>query len=116
MSPEAQRIAIAKACGWKDGGFGPIGTLHDPKGCTCFDGKGCWIPDYLNDLNAMASAELDCIFTKGRGMVYGRNLSKVCEKEGGFEHLNVHLDRWGFSAKADQRAEAFLKTLNLWVD
>lgn len=41
MTPEAQRIAIAEACGWQLLG----GMWHHP--------IGGFIPDYLNDLNAM---------------------------------------------------------------
>ncbi len=64
MNAEAQRIAIAEACGWK-----VIGTkMHifgnpDDELCksTCAFGDSYgnrndeidWIPDYLDDLNAM---------------------------------------------------------------
>lgn len=51
MNPEAQRIAIAKACGWThivfDRGWKST-DLGD------FQAK---IPDYLNDLNTMHEAE-----------------------------------------------------------
>lgn len=40
MTPEAQRIAIAEACGWAHASVGPF--AH---------------PDYLTDLNAMHEAE-----------------------------------------------------------
>ncbi len=95
MKPEAQRIAIAEACGWD--------------GVT----KGCWgippegrpaipIPFYLTDLNAMHEAEKTL-----RGMQwhdYVQNLKALlCDDA----VVLIH-------ATAAQRAEAILKTLNLW--
>ncbi len=59
------------------------------------------IPDYLNDLNAMHEAE----GTLNRGSGY--------HETGGYGLYLVALDH-DVSATAAQRAEAFLKTLNLW--
>ena len=52
MTPEAQRIAIAEACGWsyeKNETYAPDGAF--------WWSKNPEFPDYLNDLNAMHEAE-----------------------------------------------------------
>ena len=51
MNAEAQRIAIAKACGWT---VTANGWWIDPEDKS---GGLADCPDYLNDLNAMAEAE-----------------------------------------------------------
>ena len=96
MSPQAQRIAIAEACGIvsKD----KWGSLYKtPRGIL----RDC--PDYLADLNAMHEAEkvimhADLLFE------YGMHIST--------DHDYEHLLR----ATAAQRAEAFLRTLGKWED
>ncbi len=107
MTPESQRIAIAQECGWivqyelypNDSGYPPNTPT---KGVPCTP-----LPDYINDLNAMHEAEkvlkldIDDIL-----------ISKVGEY---FDILEDLCDRPCF-ATASQRAEAFLRTLNLWKD
>jgi hypothetical protein len=108
MKPEQQRIAIAEACGWKNlrierlaGGSHVLGKC--PRDYTSSHGFAS-PPDYLNDLNAMHEAENLLINTEN------------------FEEYQSHL-AWcdhgkypEWRATAAQRAEAFLKTLNLWKD
>lgn len=108
MNPEAQRIAIAEACGWKlipeyyNGPDSPPEfTTVTPEGnhlCGFF-------PDYLNDLNAMHEAEK--VLREGhsvRWQVYKDYLGVIC----GMENTpTIH-------ATAAQRAEAFLKTIGKW--
>jgi hypothetical protein len=48
MTPEAQQIVIAKACGWRKDKRG-LGWLTP-------SGEYSELPDYLNDLNAMHTA------------------------------------------------------------
>jgi hypothetical protein len=103
MKRQEQRIAIAKACGWHVSydpphyqGLHP--ELHEA------DDAPVALPDYLNDLNAMHEAEI-CLVDQGKGADYGKHLAAM---SGGY--LSRHL------ASAAQRAEAFLKTLNLWID
>jgi hypothetical protein len=96
MKPKEQRIAIAKACGWK---VRKNAHLAKPQG-------GEWqymdeIPDYLNDLNAMHEAEKWLI--EDDQHAYGCYCIDLQEEYGNTVHLT-----------ASQRAEAFLKTLNLW--
>jgi len=96
MNTEAQRIAIAEACGWKKESNG-IRSL----------------PDYLNDLNAMHEAEKvlskddwDDKFYHWIGFVVsGGREAQLWE----YRKLVVH-------ASAAQRAEAFLRTIGKWKD
>lgn len=116
MNPEAQRIAIAEACGWT--GVEPMRAAFDsPVGnpphapLECVQQHWRWsIPDYLNDLNAMASAEkhLDSkdftaahLYWKNLCGVYGRSWDGSCTWEVVF-------------ATAAQRAEAFLRAIGKW--
>jgi hypothetical protein len=109
MGPEQQRIAIAEACGWNHW-FNGWNKLDDntPPLVLTED-----LPDYLNDLNAMHEAEkmLEGGRTWNR---YTDELGKAC-----YYNPSVHclrsLANIIVSATAAQRAEAFLRTLNLWV-
>ena len=104
MKPEEQRIAIAEACGWitlKNGtdGFAPkdrkINIL-----CDIYDP----LPDYLNDLNAMHEA-VETL--RGKDGPQWFDFQRI---------LMIECGSWMncIQASAAQRAEAFLKTLNLW--
>jgi len=105
MSPEAQRIAIAEACGfinvrmWSESCIGSMGVSDEGK---YWGSLG--VPDYLNNLNAMHEAE------------------KVIGPIKGIEFC-YHLNEMGMSgeweiltATAAQRAEAFLKTIGKWKE
>ena len=95
MKPEEQRIAIAGVCGWK----------KIPDGRWNLDGKvEPFLPDYLNDLNAMYEAEK--VLVNIQWGAYGEHLRRLCDKT----------TSWPYHATASQKAEAFLKTLNLWTE
>ena len=113
MNTDAQRIAIAEACGWKY-------IDNDPDQYPYWLApKGDWrygdlldaelfpkaFPDYLNDLNAMHGAEkvLDQNFN------YHLTLTKICTGYGVREFLGSAIQ-----ATAAQRAEAFLRTIGKW--
>ena len=117
MKTEEQRIAIAEACGWKFSGHPDIETqcvgwtlgsspwALNPKGdmVSRFE-----CPDYLNDLNAMHEAEKVRFFGESDeqlrdSIIYIGWLGKLTNDDPWF-------------ATAAQRAEAFLRTLNLWKD
>ena len=109
MTPEAQRIAIAEACGWKHGGeYGAM--WHHPKGPPVG-----FIPEFLSDLNAMHEAE-KLLSDKGESVrqCYLDNLciatnGESAEMDGSYKEV------WAMCyATATQRCEAFLGTLNLW--
>ena len=111
MKPEKQRIAIAEACGWK---------MHDHPDCLAK--KEGWvsrawetwvmnpsgllvfkhdIPDYPNDLNAMAEAENLVL----RSAQQCRDFADVLDDGNG-----------GHFATSAQRAEAFLRTIGKWEE
>ena len=97
MTTEQQRIAIAEACEKTPVHLYPIGTypIHL---ADC-------LPDYLNDLNAMHEAEK--ILTDDQHITYRNILANVIGDV-------TFFCRKYTSATAAQRAEAFLRTLNLW--
>jgi len=110
MKPEEQRIAIAKACGWK--------LVDGSQVCWSKDGGKTYdlqFPDYLNDLDAMAEAEVrlhlnaDKRALPARWRQYRDELAKVV---GCAWYQSAELLR----STAAQRAEAFLRTLNLWKE
>jgi len=92
MTPEQQRLAIANVCKVKAlySYALPARTLH------------CDVPDF-SDLNAMH--EVEKMLTDEQYSYYGWHLLG----EGKIPCREV------LSATALQRAEAFLKTLNLWT-
>lgn len=100
MKPEQQRIAIAEACGWK----------QIPDGRWKLDGKvELFLPNYLNDLNAMNSAVLQKFNGPAHeGWAFIDNLRVAC----GIPHSSACMAL--VCATAAERAEAFLRTLNLW--
>jgi hypothetical protein len=96
MTPDQQRIEIATACGWTD--------------TQIIDGKygQTDVPDYIGDLNAMHEAE-KVLTDKGVNAwwAYVANINRNNPRPFGSETA-VH-------ATAAQKAEAFLRTLNLWT-
>ena len=137
MNEEKQRILIAEACGWKDiekigDVYGkrrwefytnePNGYPDDSYGCGSIVGRNpqrserlIHLPDYLNDLNAMNEAE--SILEEGLFE------EKYVVELGRLFYLKGH-GPWKWSecpacivkASAEQRAEAFLKTIGKWED
>jgi len=104
MNKEQQRIKIAEACGYTHVRIikaieGPpdIGIGHHPT-------EPHSVPDYRNDLNAMHEAEK--IFKLGMRNRYDAELGLIAQRDYCFI--------WETSAA--QRAEAFLRTLDLWEE
>lgn len=100
MTPEAQRIAIAEACGYKGVGEN--------------EADMCGIPDYLSDLNAMREAEALLNFDQQK-----RFIEWLVERTMHDEYCTEMLwdSAWIAShARASNRAEAFLRALNKWTD
>lgn len=116
MKPERQRIKIAEACGYLDIHRCTRNMKARPDGvCLCGtkDGPSInyprdyeFIPDYLNDLNAMHEAER--ALAEDQLREYSDWLLVIVVAAG-------KPSGW-FNATAEQRAEAFLRTLNLWED
>ena len=110
MTTDQQRIAIATACGWTEiDGLSAKGLMGRPSGKICsFD----YLPDYLNDLNACHEAEK--VLTQDHMIDYSRHVGKAVTI-----HLPASRAAWMdfklINSTAAQRAEAFLRTLNLWT-
>lgn len=123
MSPEKQRIAIAVA----------LGITVIP--CTC--GSDPWrdaatgkhLPDYLNDLNACREFELFLMdlprFRDGGRFdidgyhEYCGHLWRIVAKKPSdayYHYSDLGAYEEVVSATADQRCEAFLRTLKLWQE
>jgi hypothetical protein len=98
MTPDKQRIAIATACGWTD--------------TQIIDGKygQTDVPDYLGDLNAMHEAEK--VLNAAQRITYA---DQLCILWTGRDDRAVPIWFWITEATAAQRAEAFIRTLNLWT-
>jgi hypothetical protein len=122
MTPEAQRIAIAKACGWKEpdhpevmkfkvGWSMPEKWWMCPQGVLRFKHD---MPDYLNDLNAAREAVLS--LPKGQRKSYVNELQDIVQRDNDDALVQPDLDFYWCNASAKQMSEAFLRTLNLWTD
>ena len=98
MTPEAQRIATAEACGWARNGSS--GNDEYPW-VKPVNGVAKSLPDYLNDLNDLnAMNEAECTLDGDQWDIYCTILESM--------------DGPAIGAVAWRRAEAFLKTLNLY--
>ena len=127
MKDEAQRIAIAEACGLE------VITKPNPENPKAWQAgyftdeaartrRLNWkssavvktVPDYLTDLNAMHEAEK--VLTGGSNSDYGFNLAEVLGIPEARSEWDTDTLQWIATATARQRAEAFLRTLNLWIE
>jgi hypothetical protein len=120
MTPDKQRTAIAEACGWREcwinqngEPWGFLGALHYSQS----------LPDYLNDLNAMREAEEVLAESQQSEFADRLNTShKVADltypepNTRGFRKALFSEAFHLIHATAAQRAEAFLKTLELWEE
>jgi hypothetical protein len=116
MTPESQRIAIAEACGWEFAPGYPQQLAQNKtagvpwqyiNGQHCADGTTLrGVPNYLTDLNAMHEAEKQLIAKSQQDrFMYYLQQGYASDQFWCIAH-----------ATAAQRAEAFLRTLNLWKD
>lgn len=125
MTPKQQQIKIAEACGWTHVEKEEGGAIYGcPKTKPMFDSCRLFaIPNYLNDLNAMHEAEKACLTTIPLVTDYGIRLVNALHREHK-KNPRIQDTSWripvvgncGWFATAAQRAEAFLKTLNLWEE
>jgi hypothetical protein len=125
MKTEAQRIAIAEACGWKfvKDDAKKYDYVENPQGGQCNReyamknvGPLC-VPDYLNDLNAMHEAEK--VLTLEQTKVYTLELFMILERSGDLRSVTQsqnYLFAYEWHATAAQRAEAFLRTIGKWEE
>lgn len=116
MTPVAQRIAIAKACGWKKDEWNewllPKGVLYRvTHRSSTGDSVTIAPPDYLSDLNAMH--EVEKVLTKKQWFNYVGRLHDLVMPDLGPDDSGVQTM---IHATAAQRAEAFLRTIGKWSD
>lgn len=122
MDPEQQRIAIGLACGWRRVNHAFCFWVS-PDGQTA---PGMILPDYLNSLDAMHDAEKVLVSWDDPANAghyvwkdsYGRYIGHLAQLTNS-QYFHPKADSTEFrkliSATAAQRAEAFLKCLNLWT-
>lgn len=122
MTPEQQRIAIATALGYinarvEDGHY-RASIAMNPEG-KFWGSRG--IPDYLQDLNAMHEAEIyamNHLLDSDGWEQYGKNLETfhpaACIWHPREEGIDYHDFATLMISTAAQRAEALLRTLNIW--
>jgi len=119
MTPEQQRIAIARACGWTN--VAPLivkNVKHEGDDITVgISSDDGWIPDYLNDLNAMHEAEQVLTYEQKRRFVFWLDYLHPSADIHPCDRKNdMRLEVFGLiHATAAKKAEAFLRTLNLWT-
>lgn len=110
MTPEAQRIAIAEACGWNHicrFDMVSVGGKKSTNGQPPEGGDLIPLPDYLNDLNAMHKVEK---------VLKGEQRNKYWELLCLTVPLSGDNSTNAWAATAAQRAEAFLRTIGKWED
>lgn len=124
MTPERQRIAIAEVRGWTD--FREVDDELQPsikrlegQNYTYFTCLGFYeVPDYPSDLNAMHEAVHSRVTSPELQQEYFYQLNDVlglvdCSSPAWIKEFAVFAHS---QATASQRAEAFLRTLNLWTN
>ncbi len=111
MTDTEQRIAIARWMGWTVITSDAVGRppWSDRHGAD--DQK---VSDYTRDLNAIYDAETR-LLAKYRHAAYLEELCNVCRPDGAEPESIDDLIN-AIRATAAQRAEALLRTLNLWTD
>ena len=95
MKPERQRIAICEFCHWR------LAPQQGSKPCYLLPNGT--VADPLGDLNAMHEAEK--ILTHDQVDIMTTVLSSIMSEVS-----------FNWQANAMQRAEAFLRTVNLWEE
>lgn len=118
MNPEQQRIAIAEWCGWRlDYDTTQLRAVWiSPKSGYGYGlDEGGFVPDYLNDLNAMHEAEklLQDVRNNDQWSAYAVELNRICCSR--VKCGNNPLCGYTIHAAAAQRAEALLRTIGKWT-
>jgi hypothetical protein len=116
MTPDQQRTAIAKICGWTDIRRQRLyAGDQDLWGTKLIGGEKHRnrLPDYLNDLNACH--EMEKVLTQDQMIDYSRHVGKLVTS-----HLPASRAAWMdfklINATAAEKSKAFLRTLGLWTE
>jgi len=116
MTPEAQRIAIAEACGWTINTVPPLAGMgwppNIPDRFRTYD-NAQMLPFYTADLNAMHDVEK--LLDEKLVNRYIMELSKVTMRLN-FKKQPHRIAGFQCHASAAMRAEAFLRTIGKWID
>ena len=110
MKPEAQRIAIAEACGWI-----PSQVDHCWNNPSLMETRD-ELPDYLNDLNAILCEIRKRETDGGFAYHYCENLKGTILLRAGLKYPGLVGEFRIATAEADVHAEAFLRTLGKWKE
>lgn len=124
LTQEQKRVKIAEACGFQfthQGNPTKTGYWYNPDHALCQDGVVIWdaaeLPDYCGDLNAMHEAERWLATNTPLTTAYWRKVVEVvcddADEPMNFDECTMFL---AITANAEQRAEAFGRTLNLWEE
>jgi hypothetical protein len=114
MTPEKQRVVIAEACGWQRCNVNSDNEFYgvNPNGIYTI------LPNYPFDLNAMHEAE-KVLWDTGKAMEFTNQLVGIACSARGFRWdkgtSDDHLMCLSH-ARADERAEAFLRTIGKWEE
>jgi len=118
MTPEQQQRAIERVCGWIIAN--PENDRADyrhwtPPNCVAKPNHtyGDRPPDYLGDLNACHEMEKVLTTTEQQNR-YQSNVAEICWADHDRADNQVVFNQ--LTATADQRAQAFLRTLGLWQE
>ncbi len=113
MTPEAQRIAIAEACGWNTTKepFGGMMVYRDATGQM-----QATLPAYLSDLNACHEMEKVLLNEQRRNYVEQLIAGHPLHYDFRTSDDSRMAAYFIVNATASQRCEAFLRTLGLWKE
>lgn len=118
MTAEAQRIAIAEACGWKrvcGEEYVDLRFKHRGEGKYFIIEQQ--VPDYLDDLNACHEMEKDLNAFSLGWQGYINQLDAIRRKQNeDWSRPGWSLECFLLHATAAQRAEAFLRTVGKWEE
>ena len=112
MTPEAQQIAIAEACGFTD-----VGTDQHPAITYCIgqlDGLRTIVPEYLYDLNKCQ--EMTEHLNNDQQAEFVRLLTKVKTEDENHAHSWDVVFHSCLKASPADLCEAFLKAIGKWKD
>lgn len=111
MNLEQQQIAIAEVCGLNN-----IRIARTKDGDALVHGNETLVPNYFSDLNGMHEA-WHTLDSKHKRLVFHEQLRRKVITDGGHKNSTQgDIDCCCENATAAQRAEAFLRTFNLWID
>lgn len=124
MTDVEMRVAISEACGWTECRYTglsvqgiPPENIHGdrpaPSPNESDNRQWYWLPDFVDDLNAMREAEK----TLGnKSFDYNKQLKDVAFKDARVCDFSSYPGDFTWHATAKQRAEAFLRTIGKWKD